>query len=145
MNWIKWPFIIITVILVCGCDQIGIVEKSKLDNANSEIAHLKKELEQANYQDNIIRKENEELKRRLEELEEERDDYLEILKKACHKSDQLESIMDHDDHVSFWELEQTIKDLRECLGYKRVYYNYSSEPFSSQSTTVTKQPDYLFK
>lgn len=111
----------------------------------SEIAQLKSELEQSNSIVASLKRDNEELKNRLNNAEEERNEYLDILKVVCHKSERIEKIINNEDYVSFWDLEQAIADLRESLGYKQVYYNYPSQPFQSQQTTVTKQPDYLFK
>lgn len=111
----------------------------------SEVAQLKSELEQSNSIVDSLKRDNEELKNRLNNVEEERNEYLDILKVVCHKSEEIKKIVDNEDYISFWDLEQAIADLRESLGYKQVYYNYSSQPFQSQQTTVTKQPDYLFK
>ncbi len=78
-------------------------------------------------------------------MEGENEEYLSILRTACEKSERLEKIINNEDHVSFWDLEQAVTELREGLGYKQVYYNYSSQSFQSRQTTITKQPDYLFK
>lgn len=142
-------FIVVALMLISvsliGCDEIGIVEKSRLDNANREISQLKEEIADANRKIQNLEQEKTELQTRLNEVVEENEEYLNILKEACHKSERLEKIINNEDHVSFWDLEQAVTDLRESLGYKQVYYNYSSKPFQSQQTTVTKQPDYLFK
>lgn len=142
-------FIVIALILISvslvGCDEIGLVEKSLLDSATSEIAQLKEEIEQANRKVQILEQEKAELQTRINEVEEENEEYLSILKEACHKSERLEKVINNEDYVSFWDLEQAITDLRDCLGFKQVYYNYSSQPFQSRQTTVTKQPDYLFE
>ena len=128
-----------------GCDEIGLVEKSRLDSATSEISQLKEDIEQANQKGRTLEQEKANLQMRLDEVEVENEEYLSILKTACQKSEHLEKILNDEDHVSFWDLEQAVTDLRESLGYKQVYYNYSSQPFQSQQTTITKQPDYLFK
>lgn len=142
-------FIFLTLIFISaslvGCDEIGLVEKSRLDRASSEISHLKEELEQANTKVRNLEQDKAELQTRLNDAEEESEEYLNILRTACDKSERLEKIINNEDHVSFWDLEQAVTDLRESLGYKQVYYNYSSQPFQSQQTIVTKQPDYLFK
>lgn len=131
--------------LLTSCDEIGLVEKSRLDNANREISKLKEELEQSSQTIRNLEQEKDRLKNRLDEVEEENEEYIGILRTACEKSDRLEKIVNNEDHVSFWDLEQAVTELRESLGYKQVYYNYSSQPFQSQKTTATKQPDYLFK
>lgn len=145
MKVLRWLAVFIFTGVLCGCEEIGIVEKSKLDDAMSEIAQLKSELEQSNSIIASLKHDNEGLKNRLNIAEKERDEYWGILKVVCHKSERIEKIINNEDHVSFWDLEQAVTDLRESLGYKQVYYNYSSQPFQSQQTTVTKQPFYLFK
>ena len=136
--------LMVATILV-SCDEIGLVEKKRLDSANREISQLKVDLEQSTQTIRALEQEKDRLKNRLDEVEEENEEYLGILRTACEKSEQLEKIINNEDHVSFWDLEQAVTELRESLGYKQVYYNYSSQPFQSQQTTVTKQPDYLFK
>lgn len=131
--------------LLSSCDEIGLVEKSRLDNANREISKLKEKLEQSSQTIRNLEQEKDRLKNRLDEVEEENEEYIGILRTACEKSDRLEKIVNNEDHVSFWELDNAVTELRECLGYKQVYYNYSSQPFQSQQITVTKQPEYLFK
>lgn len=133
------------VAFLSSCDEIGLVEKSRLDSATSEISQLKEELQQTKQKIAVLEQDNEDLRRRLDETENDKEEYLGILKTACHKSERLEEILNNEDHVSFWDLAQAVTDLRESLGYKQVYYNYSSQPFQSQQTTITKQPDYLFK
>lgn len=136
--------LMVATILV-SCDEIGLVEKKRLDSANREISQLKVDLELSTQTIRALEQEKDRLKNRLDEVEEENEEYLGILRTACEKSEQLEKIINNEDHVSFWDLEQAVTELRESLGYKQVYYNYSSQPFQSQQTTVTKQPDYLFK
>lgn len=131
--------------ILVSCDEIGLVEKKRLDSANREISQLKVDLELSTQTIRALEQEKDRLKNRLDEVEEENEEYLGILRTACEKSEQLEKIINNEDHVSFWDLEQAVTELRESLGYKQVYYNYSSQPFQSQQTTVTKQPDYLFK
>lgn len=138
-------FMIVTATVLVSCDEIGLVEKSRLDSANREISQLKNELEQSGQTIRALEQEIDRLKKRLDEVEEENEEYLSILKTACDKSERLEKIINNEDHVSFWELDNAVTELRESLGYKQVYYNYSSQPFQSQQTIVTKQPDYLFK
>lgn len=136
---------IVTATVLVSCEEIGFVEKSRLDSANREISQLKNELEQSDQTIRALEQEKDRLRNRLDEVEEENEKYLGILRTACEKSERLEKIINNEDHVSFWDLEQAVTELRESLGYKQVYYNYSSQPFQSQQTTVTKQPDYLFK
>lgn len=136
--------LMVATILV-SCDEIGLVEKKRLDSANREISQLKVDLEQSTQTIRALEQEKDRLKNRLDEVEEENEEYLGILRTACEKSERFEKIINNEDHVSFWDLEQAVTELRESLGYKQVYYNYSSQPFQSQQTTVTKQPDYLFK
>ncbi len=138
-------FMIVTATVLVSCEEIGFVEKSRLDSANREISQLKNELEQSGQTIRALEQEKDRLRNRLDEVEEENEEYLGILRTACEKSERLEKIINNEDHVSFWDLEQAVTELRESLGYKQVYYNYSSQPFQSQQTTVTKQPDYLFK
>lgn len=138
-------FMIVTATVLVSCEEIGFVEKSRLDSANREISQLKNELEQSDQTIRALEQEKDRLRNRLDEVEEENEKYLGILRTACEKSERLEKIINNEDHVSFWDLEQAVTELRESLGYKQVYYNYSSQPFQSQQTTVTKQPDYLFK
>ncbi len=138
-------FMIVTATVLVSCEEIGFVEKSRLDSANREISQLKNELEQSGQTIRALEQEKDRLRNRLDEVEEENEEYLGILRIACEKSERLEKIINNEDHVSFWDLEQAVTELRESLGYKQVYYNYSSQPFQSQQTTVTKQPDYLFK
>ncbi len=137
--------LMLIVAFLNSCDEIGIVEKSRLDSATSEISQLKEELQQTKQKIAVLEQDNEDLRRRLDETENDKEEYLGILKTACYKSERLEEILNNEDYVSFWDLEQAVTDLRESLGYKQVYYNYSSQPFQSQQTTITKQPDYLFK
>ncbi len=139
-----FSMLMIATILV-SCDEIGLVEKKRLDSANREISQLKVDLEQSTQTIRALEQEKDRLKNRLDEVEEENEEYLVILKTACDKSERLKKIINNEDHVSFWELDNAVTELRECLGYKQVYYNYSSQPFQSQQTIVTKQPDYLFK
>lgn len=136
--------LMVATILV-SCDEIGLVEKKRLDSANREISQLKVDLEQSTQTIRALEQEKDRLKNRLDEVEEENEEYLGILRTACEKSERLEKIINNEDHVSFGDLEQAVTELRESLGYKQVYYNYSYQPFQSQQTTVTKQPDYLFK
>lgn len=103
------------------------------------------DLEQSTQTIRALEQEKDRLRNRLDEVEEENEEYLGILRTAYEKSERLEKIINNEDHVSFWDLEQAVTELRESLGYKQVYYNYSSQPFQSQQTIVTKQPDYLFK
>ena len=139
-----FSMLMIATILV-SCDEIGLVEKKRLDSANREISQLKVDLEQSTQTIRALEQEKDRLKNRLDEVEEENEEYLGILKTACDKSERLKKIINNEDHVSFWELDNAVTELRECLGYKQVYYNYSSQPFQSQQTIVTNQPDYLFK
>lgn len=134
-----------TATILVSCDEIGLVEKKRLDSANREISQLKVDLEQSTQTIRALEQEKDRLRNRLDEVEEENEEYLGILRTAYEKSERLEKIINNEDHVSFWDLEQAVTELRESLGYKQVYYNYSSQPFQSQQTIVTKQPDYLFK
>ena len=138
-------FMIVTATVLVSCDEIGLVEKSRIDSSNREISQLKNELEQSGQTIRALEQEKDRLRNRLDEVEEENEEYLGILRTACEKSERLEKIINNEDHVSFWDLEQVVTKLRESLGYKQVYYNYSSQPFQSQQTIVTKQPEYLFK
>ena len=136
---------LMTATILVSCDEIGLVEKKRLDSANREISQLKVDLEQSTQTIRALEQEKDRLRNRLDEVEEENEEYLGILRTAYEKSERLEKIINNEDHVSFWDLEQAVTELRESLGYKQVYYNYSSQPFQSQQTIVTKQPDYLFK
>ena len=114
-------FMIVTATVLVSCEEIGFVEKSRLDSANREISQLKNELEQSGQTIRALEQEKDRLRNRLDEVEEENEEYLGILRTACEKSERLEKIINNEDHVSFWDLEQAVTELRESLGYKQVY------------------------
>lgn len=145
MNYIKCVLLFVIVTLLCSCDELGIVKKSRLDAAESEIERLNTELEEANSQINVLKREKEDVESSLTGAQEEGDQYLSTLKIVCNKSEQLDRLVNNNDYISFDDLKKAVDELRESLGYIQVYYNSFSQPFQSQKTTVTKQPDYLFK
>lgn len=145
MNYIKCVLLFVIVTLLCSCDELGIVKKSRLDAAESEIERLNTELEEANSQINVLKREKEDVESSLTGAQEERDQYLSTLKIVCNKSEQLDRLVNNNDYISFDDLKKAVDELRESLGYNRVYYDAISQPFQSQETSVTKQLDYLFK
>lgn len=144
MNYIKCVLLFVIVTLLCSCDELGIVKKSRLDAAVSEIERLNAELEQVNSQINVLKREKEDVESSLTGAQGERDKYLSTLKIVCNKSEQLDRLINSNDYISFDDLKKAVEELRESLGYIQVYSNSFSQPFQSQKTTVTGQPDYLF-
>ena len=70
--------LMVATILV-SCDEIGLVEKKRLDSANREISQLKVDLEQSTQTIRALEQEKDRLKNRLDEVEEENEEYLGIL------------------------------------------------------------------
>lgn len=57
-------FMIVTATVLVSCDEIGLVEKSRLDSANREISQLKNELEQSGQTIRALEQEMDRLKKR---------------------------------------------------------------------------------
>lgn len=135
-----------SMLLFTSCEELGVAKQSDLDSAHNEIKTLNQQIEQ-------LTSEKRNLELRIDELEDDlrsernqTEEYRDILVKACRASDNLKSVIDNPDHTSFGELSIGIEELREALGFQEVYNNtYSPDPFSSRTTVVTRQPDYLFK
>ncbi len=87
-----FSMLMIATILV-SCDEIGLVEKKRLDSANREISQLKVDLEQSTQTIRALEQEKDRLKNRLDEVEEENEEYLGILKTACDKSERLKKLL----------------------------------------------------
>lgn len=60
--------LMVATILV-SCDEIGLVEKKRLDSANREISQLKVDLEQSTQTIRALEQEKDRLKNRLDEVE----------------------------------------------------------------------------
>lgn len=134
------------MLLFTSCEELGVAKQSDLDSAHKEIKTLQQQIEQYASEKRSLELRVEELEDELRSERNQAEEYRDILVKACHASDNLKKVIDNPDHTSFGELSIGIDELREALGFQEVYNNtYSPDFFSSKTTVITRQPDYLFK